>query len=86
MINFGVTISINTVITIQNIYPILSYFTARSCDSSNPPEPFLGIDIDWPQKSRVSGTKVTYTCPYKKITNAEWLTGNFDNQYNFSLI
>ena len=53
------------------------YSTARSCESSDPPEPFLGIDMDWPQKSRLSGTRVTYTCPFKKITDIEWLTGTF---------
>ena len=47
---------------------------ARSC-SSEPAEPFLGIDVDWPKNSYVSGTKITYTCPYKKMTNEEFLTG-----------
>ena len=51
------------------------YFPARSCEDSDPPEPFLGIDMDWPQKSKLSGTRVTYTCPFKKITDIEWLTG-----------
>ena len=47
---------------------------ARSCESE-PPETFLGIDVDWPKKSRLSGTKVIYTCPYKKITDQDMLAG-----------
>ena len=51
-------------------------FVARSCEY-DPPETFLGIDVDWPQRSRLSGTRVTYTCPFKKITDVELLTGTF---------
>ena len=58
--------------------------SARSCES-DPPETFLGIDVDWPQKSRLSGTKITYTCPFKKITDKELLIGTSkENIISFS--
>ena len=57
-----------------NVILYVSLNLARSC-SSEPAEPFLGIDVDWPKNSYVSGTKITYTCPYKKMTNEEFLTG-----------
>ena len=59
---------------VLNVILYVSLNLARSC-SSEPAEPFLGIDVDWPKNSYVSGTKITYTCPYKKMTNEEFLTG-----------
>ena len=31
--------------------------------------------MDWPKNNYIDGTKITYSCPYKKITNDELLTG-----------
>ena len=56
---------------------IASYFhfkLDRSCPDP-PPEPWLGIDVDWPKKSSTRGSVLTYTCPYKKMTYIEQITG-----------
>ena len=52
----------------------MSKFIDRSCPDP-PPEPWLGIDVDWPKKSSKRGSVLTYTCPYKKMTHVEFITG-----------
>ena len=54
------------------IVPII--LTVRSC-TAPPPEPWLGMDLDWPQKKSLGGSKVTYVCPYKKMTHLEMMIG-----------
>ena len=48
--------------------------TERLCESK-PPEGWAGIDVDWPKQNRKMGAKVTYTCPYRKATYTEGLSG-----------
>ena len=55
------------------------FFAARLCES-RPPEGWIGIDVDWPKQNRKMGAKVTYTCPYRKATHTEGLSGNFQMQ------
>lgn len=57
---------------IRNI--CLLSISVRSC-ASEPVEPYLGIEVDWPKKSYISGTQITYTCPYKKMTNQRYISG-----------
>ena len=46
----------------------------RLCDS-RPPDGWMGIDIDWPKQNREMGARITYTCPYRKATFTEGLSG-----------
>ena len=50
-----------------------------------PPEPFLGMDLNWPKKSYRGGTEIQYSCPYKKITNEELLSGIISDNLLFCL-
>ncbi|XP_059089355.1 uncharacterized protein LOC131885347 [Tigriopus californicus] len=45
----------------------------RQC-SNDPPLHFLGQDLDWSFRSKTLGTKVTYTCPFFKVTQQAGLS------------
>ncbi len=58
----------------QQIYDHNQLTTARSC-VDDPPNAWLGIDMDWPLKKKILGTVVTYNCPFRTKTNLEELAG-----------
>ncbi len=41
-----------------------------------PPEPFLGMEFDWPEKKTELATVLTYTCPFRTGTSKQNLKGN----------
>ena len=53
---------------------ILNYyfFIARQC-LLDPPEPFFGIEMIWPKRSRDLATMITYNCPFRTGTWAQEL-------------
>lgn len=67
----------------QQIYDHNQLTTARSC-VDDPPNAWLGIDMDWPLKKKILGTVVTYNCPFRTKTNLEELAGEqFLNKGHF---
>ena len=47
---------------------------ARKCEDPVP-EPYLGIDVVWPNKNRDLGAKIDYVCPFRRGTETLILKG-----------
>lgn len=48
--------------------PVAISCVPRKC-LGQPPNPFMGMDRDWPHERRELGTVIQYTCPFAKMTS-----------------
>ena len=49
-----------------------TYIAARQC-LDDPPDIYFGMDFIWPNKNRNLGSKLTYSCPFRRGTHMETL-------------